>query len=70
MDVLLGCDYFGLYPKKEEARCGVNLSIMSGALGMCLQGAHPDLLEDTTYDFNLAKKMHAVKKKQKHTRFV
>ena len=46
--------------KKEEARCGDNLSIMSGALGICLQGAHPDLLEETTYDSNLAKKMHDV----------
>jgi hypothetical protein len=32
VDILLGCDYFGLHPKQEEARCGDNLSIMSGEL--------------------------------------
>ncbi|CAB4001171.1 Hypothetical predicted protein, partial [Paramuricea clavata] len=25
VDVLLGCDYFGLHPKQEEAKCGDNL---------------------------------------------
>ena len=60
VDVLLGCDYFGLHPKQEEARCGDNLSIMNGALGICLQGAHPDLIEETRYDTNLAKKIHDV----------
>ena len=39
VDVLLGCDHFGLHPKKEEAQCGENLSIMSGELGICLQGS-------------------------------
>ena len=60
VDVLLGCDYFGLHPKQEEARSGDNLSIMSGSLGICLQGAHPDLAEGTKYDANLAKKIHDV----------
>ncbi len=60
IDVLLGCDYFGLHPKQEEARCGDNLSIMSGSLGICLQGTHPDLVEGTKYDTNLAKKIHDV----------
>ena len=60
VDVLLGCDYFGLHPKQEEARSGDNLSIMSGSLGICLQGAHPDLAEGTMYDANLAKKIHDV----------
>ncbi|CAB4026191.1 Hypothetical predicted protein, partial [Paramuricea clavata] len=45
---------------QEEARCGDNLSIMNGALGICLQGAHPDLIEETRYDTNLAKKIHDV----------
>ena len=53
VDVLLGCDHFGLHPKKEEAQCGENLSIMSGELGICLQGSHPDLKEETRYDTNL-----------------
>ena len=30
VDILLGCDYFGLFPKCEEAKCGENLSIMKG----------------------------------------
>ena len=60
VDVLLGCDYFGLHPKHEEARCGDNLSIMSGELGVCLQGAHPELVEGTKHDSNLAKVIHEV----------
>ncbi|CAB3984060.1 Hypothetical predicted protein [Paramuricea clavata] len=60
VDVLLGCDNFGLHPKQEEARCGDNLTIMNGALGICLQGAHPDLIEETRYDINLAKRTHDV----------
>ncbi len=58
IDVLLGCDYFGLHPKQEEARCCDNLSIMSGSLEICLQGAHPDLVKGTKYDTNLTKKIH------------
>ena len=49
---LLGCDYFGLHPKQEEARCSDNLSIMSAALEICLQGTHPNLIEETKYDSN------------------
>ena len=30
VDVLFGCDCFGLHPKQEESRCGDNLSIMTG----------------------------------------
>ena len=41
VDALLGCDNFGLHPKNEEAQCGENLRIMSGELGICLQGSHP-----------------------------
>ena len=60
VDVLLGCDYFGLHPEQEEARCGDNLSIMTATLRICLQGAHPDLVDETTYDSNLAKKIHDI----------
>jgi hypothetical protein len=63
IDVLLGCDYFGLHPKNEEARCGANLSIMSGELGICLQGTHPDLREETYHDTNLARTIHDVRHK-------
>ena len=35
VDVLLGCDYFGLHPKQEEAKSGDNLSIMSGSESAC-----------------------------------
>ena len=65
VDVLLGCDHFGLHPKKEEAQCGENLSIMSGELGICLQGSHPDLKEETCYDTNLAKTIHDIRHKAK-----
>ena len=41
--VLLGCDFFGLHPKHKEAKCGENLSVMSGELGTCLQETHPQL---------------------------
>ena len=61
VDVLLGCDFFGLHPKKEEARYGEHLSVMSGELGICLQGTHPELTEGTQYDSNLAKVIHDVK---------
>ena len=62
-------DYFGLHPKQKEARSDDNLNIMSGSLGICLQGAHPDLAEGTEYDANLAKKIHDVNVKVE-TRFV
>ena len=58
VDILLGCDYFGLFRKCEEAKYGENLSIMRGEFGVCLQGAHPDLVEQTEYDSNLVKTIH------------
>ncbi|XP_048579693.1 uncharacterized protein LOC5508489 [Nematostella vectensis] len=58
VDVLLGCDYFGLHPKKEEARSGDHVSVMSGDLGICLQGTHAKLKEETTHDVNLVKTIH------------
>jgi len=39
VDILLGCDYFGLHPKHEVCSNG-HLSIMQGELGVCLQGSH------------------------------
>ena len=58
VDILLGCDYFGLFPKCEEAKCGDNLSIMKGDFGVCLQSTHPDLREGTEHDSNLVKTIH------------
>ena len=58
VDVLLGCDYFGLHPKREVASSGNNLSIMQGDLGVCLQGSHPELVETTTLSSHLAKTVH------------
>lgn len=48
VDILLGNDYYGLYPKKEIGTSGPHLSIMEGELGICLQGSHPRLSEATT----------------------
>ena len=45
VDVLHGCDFFGLHPNHEEAKCGKNLSVMTGELGTSLQGTHPELSE-------------------------
>ena len=58
VDILLGCDYFGFFPKYEEAKCGENLRVIRGKFGVCLQGAHPDLVEQTEYDSNLVKRIH------------
>lgn len=58
VDILLGCDYFGLFPKHEEAKCGENLSIMRGEFGVCLQGTNPELVEETVRDSNLVKTIH------------
>jgi hypothetical protein len=63
VDVFLGCDFFGSHPKREEARYGEHLSVMSGELGICLQGTHPELTEGTQHDSNLAKIIHDVKSK-------
>ena len=32
VDILLGHDYFGSFPKYEEAKCGENLNIMWGGI--------------------------------------
>jgi len=76
VDILLGCDYFGLHPKREVASSGSNLSIMQGDLGVCLQGSHPELTETTTLSSNLAKTVHCTRikvvshfVKQSHTLF-
>ena len=45
VDIPLGHDYFGLFPKYEEAKCGEDLTIMWGEFRVCLQGTHPDLVE-------------------------
>lgn len=58
VDILLGCEHFGLFPKHEEAKSGENLSIMRGAFGVCIQGTHPDLVEQTRHDSGLAKTIH------------
>lgn len=53
VDILLGGDYFGLHPKHEVASDGKNLSVMQGELGVCVQGSHPDLKEDTKKDYKV-----------------
>ena len=58
VDIRLGCDYFGLFLKLEEEKCGENLTIMKRDFGVCLQGTHPDLKEGTDHDSNLAKTIH------------
>lgn len=57
VDVLLGCDYFGLHPKHEVCTNG-NLSIMRGELGVCLVGSHPSLREGTEMSCNMVKVVH------------
>ena len=44
VDILLGSDYFSLFPKQEVANNKKDLSIMFGPLGNCLQGSHPDIV--------------------------
>ena len=58
VDILLGCDYFGLHPKHEVCRSGSHLSIMQGDLGVCLQGYHPDLAERTVLSNSVIKVLH------------
>lgn len=60
VDLLLGSNYFGLHPKHEIMSVGDNLSVMQGELGVCLQGAHPELFERTTVDSNMVKLLHGV----------
>jgi hypothetical protein len=57
VDLLLGCDYFGLHPKQEICSEG-HLSIMQGELGVCLQGSHPSLKEETSYSLNMVRSLH------------
>ena len=59
VDLLLGCDNFGLHPKREVIKAGNNLSIMSGRLGVCLQGAHEKLEENTRLSSNCVKVVHS-----------
>ena len=59
VDILLGCDNFGLHPKKELARAGDNLSIMTGRLGLCLQGSHQRLKEETQLSNFLVRTIHS-----------
>ena len=57
VDVLLGCDYFGLHPKHEVCSVG-HLSIMQGELGVCLQGCHQDIQESTSFSLNMVRTIH------------
>jgi len=57
VDMLLGCDFFGLHPKQEVCTNG-NLSIMRGELGVCLIRSHPGLREDTEMSCNMVKVVH------------
>ena len=61
VDVLLGCDYFGLHPKHEIHKAGEHLSIMQGELGVCIQGHHPELKENTQFASNMVKAIHEFK---------
>ena len=58
VDILLGCDQFGLHPKREVSSAGDNLSIMHGDLGVCIQGCHPLLEEGTSFHSNFVKTLH------------
>lgn len=55
VDILLGTDFFGLHPKNEVQSAGENLSVMEGALGLCLQGSHADLKEEVCMDANFVR---------------
>ena len=61
VDVLIGSDFFGLHPKREISSAGDNLSIMEGALGVCLQGSHPSLQDEVTIDSNMVRVIKSVK---------
>ena len=54
IDILLGSDWFGLHPKREIAKCGDNLSVMKGSLGVCLVGSHPHLHNSSFEETNLS----------------
>ena len=68
VDMLLGANYFGLHPKSELCQAGDNLSIMSGELGVCLQGSHPDICESTKMDTNMVKTIHTVHTESNYVR--
>ena len=57
VDMLLGCDYYSLHPKREICTKG-NLSIMQGELGICLVGSHPNIQEGTEINSNMVKVVH------------
>jgi len=57
VDMLLGCDYYSLHPKREICTRG-NLSIMQGELGICLVGSHPDVQEGTEINSNMVRVVH------------
>ena len=44
VSILMGADYFQLFPKRERASVG-NLSVMESVLGLCVQGSHPRLVK-------------------------
>ena len=44
VNILLGADYYGYFPKHEIATSG-HLSIMKGVLSTCVVGSHPDIVE-------------------------
>ena len=58
VDILVGSDNFGLHPKKELASSGGNLSIMSGKLGVCIQGTHQELVEGTKKSTSCVRIIH------------
>ena len=63
VDILLGCDYFGLHPKRELCSSGLHLSIMEGELGVCIQGYHPDLRESTKVSSSMVRTLHSTRHK-------
>ena len=53
IDILLGSDYFGLHPKHELDSNGENLSIMEGSLGVCVQGFHAGVKEESVFNHSV-----------------
>ena len=62
VDLLVGTDYYALHPKEELASVH-NLSVMRGALGVCLVGTHPLLTETTRMDSDVPKTVHLAEHK-------
>ena len=58
VDIPLGHDYFGLFPKYEEAKCGEDLTIMWGNLESVFKVPTPIWLKESEYDSNLVKTIH------------